>query len=185
MERIVVAIDPAVTSTATSDETGIVAAGRGVDGHYYVLRDLTLRASPLEWARTALGLYRVLQADRVIGEVNNGGDLVEMTLRQVDKSVAYTAVRASRGKIVRAEPIAALYEQGLVHHVGTFADMEAEMMTYTGATNEASPNRLDAVVWALTELASGASVFLCGSGDGAPDDDEAAVDPFENEEAWV
>lgn len=156
--RVVVAVDPAVTAKATSDETGIVTAARGVDGRYYVLGDLTRRASPLEWGTAAVGEYRRRRADRIVGEVNNGGDLVEANLRNVDAAVAYRAVRASRGKMVRAEPVAALYEQGLVHHAGSFPEMETEMMTYTGDPNAASPNRLDALVWALTELMGGGGV---------------------------
>jgi phage terminase large subunit-like protein len=150
--RVVVGVDPAVTSTATSAETGIVAAAHGENGHYYVLADKTRRASPLEWAQVVSGVYAAHQADRVVGEVNNGGDLVEANLRQAAPDLSYEAVRATRGKILRAEPIAALYERGLVHHVGTFPALETEMMTYSGATGDASPNRLDALVWALTAL---------------------------------
>jgi phage terminase large subunit-like protein len=163
--RVVVAVDPAVTANADSDDTGIVGAGLGIDGHYYLLSDLTRRASPLEWANVAIAEYRARQADRIVGEVNNGGDLVEANLRTVDAQIPYTAVRASRGKIVRAEPIAALYEQGLVHHVGTFAQLETELMTYTGKANEASPNRMDAMVWALTELQEPAGVSEAAAAD--------------------
>jgi phage terminase large subunit-like protein len=159
--RVVVAVDPAVTSSDTSDETGLVCVARGADGAYYVLSDLTRRASPLEWATAAVGEYRRRKADRIVGEMNNGGDLVEANLRNVDKDVAYTGVHATRGKMLRAEPIAALYEQGRVHHVGSFPELETEMMTYAGRSNEKSPNRLDALVWALTELVgnSGGPVF--------------------------
>lgn len=154
-ERVVVGVDPAVTSKATSDETGIVVAARGVDGHYYVLSDASVRDTPLGWAKTACSQFRKYHADRIIGEVNNGGDLIEATLRHVNREIPYKGVHATRGKILRAEPIAALYEQGLVHHVDTFTDMETEMMTYTGAANDVSPNRLDGLVWVLTELSSG------------------------------
>jgi len=154
--RVVVAIDPAVTSSDTSDETGIITAARGVDDHYYLLADLTRRASPMEWATAACGEYRKRQADRIVGEVNNGGEMVEATLRNVDGNVSYEAVHATRGKMIRAEPIAALYERGLVHHVGTFPALETELMTYAGKDNQASPNRLDALVWALTSLSEGA-----------------------------
>jgi len=150
--RVVVAIDPAVTSSDTSDETGIVCVAMDFAGHYYVLSDLTCRASPMQWATVAIGEYKTRSADRIVAEVNNGGDLVEATLRNVDRSVAYGAVHASRGKIVRAEPVAALYEQGLVHHVGAFPALETELMTYAGKSNDASPNRLDALVWALSSL---------------------------------
>jgi len=182
-ERVATAIDPAVTDSKTSDETGIVSGFRGVDGHYYVLEDASLKASPLSWARVASAQHHKHKSDRVIGEVNNGGDLVEITLRQVDREIPYKAVRASRGKIVRAEPIAALYEQGLVHHVGTFADLETEMMTYTGASNQASPNRLDALVWLLTELSDSASLFVAGDDDGKTGTTTES-DLWENEEAW-
>ena len=121
-----------------------------------------MRVTPLGWAQAASSQFRKWDADRVIGEVNNGGDLVESNLRHVDREIPYRAVRASRGKIVRAEPIAALYEQGLVHHVGTFTDMETEMMTYTGASTDASPNRMDALVWGLTELSQGRTIFVAG-----------------------
>lgn len=193
LERIVIPIDPAVTANANSDETGIVPVGRGVDGHYYVLDDVSLRATPLGWAQAASAQFRKWNADRVIGEVNNGGDLVETNLRQVDRQMPYKAVRASRGKIVRAEPIAALYEQGLVHHVGTFTDLETEMMTYTGAANDASPNRLDALTWGLAELSAGKNnYFVACDGDGKAIQKESGEDgaqelnaDFDNEEAWV
>ncbi len=120
LRRIVVAIDPAVTARATSDETGIIAAGVGFDGEAYVLEDASLKASPDGWARAAVEAYQRWEADRIVAEVNNGGDLVEHTVRTVDANVPFTAVRASRGKVARAEPVAALYEQGKVHHVGVF-----------------------------------------------------------------
>lgn len=176
LERVVVGVDPAVTDSSTSDETGICVAGRGIDGRYYVLGDHSLRASPLVWAQEVSKAYRRYDADRIVGEVNNGGDLVEITLRQVDRQLPYTPVRASRGKIIRAEPVAALYEQGLVSHVGTFADMETEMMTFTGTSNEASPNRLDAIVWALTELMTTSRVFVVA---------EEEEDPIDNEDLWT
>lgn len=150
--RVVVAIDPAVTNTEQSDRTGIVVAGIAGDGHCYVLGDHTCKASPLEWAKKAVELYHLHRADRVIGEVNNGGDLIESTLRRVDPSISFRAVRATRGKILRAEPVAALYEQGKVHHCGYFSELEDEMCSYTGADGQSSPDRLDALVWALTEL---------------------------------
>jgi len=149
-QRIVVAIDPAVTSGDDSDETGIVVAARGQDDKYYVLEDASLKASPDGWARKAIDLYHKYNADRVIAEVNNGGDLVERVLKTIDR-VPYTAVRASRGKLVRAEPIAALYEQGKVHHVGIFKELEDQLISYT-PTSKKSPDRLDALVWAVTEL---------------------------------
>ena len=120
MTRVVVAIDPAVTSGDEADETGIIVAGKDDNGHGYVLADLSGRYPPIEWARLAITAYRTHRADRIVAEVNNGGDMVGATLRMVDPNVAFTAVRASRGKVVRAEPVAALYQQGRVHHIGTF-----------------------------------------------------------------
>jgi phage terminase large subunit-like protein len=120
--RVVVAIDPAVTSNVNSDLTGIVAAGLTADGHYYVLSDKSLRATPDTWARQAVNLYHEYKADRIVAETNNGGDMVIMTLQQVDRSVATQKVTATRGKQLRAEPISALYEQGRVHHVGYFPE---------------------------------------------------------------
>jgi phage terminase large subunit-like protein len=149
--RIVVAIDPAVTAEETSDETGIVAAGLGVDGHYYVMEDKSLRASPDTWASVAVNLYHDLSADRIIAEVNNGGDMVGLTVRTVDKSVSFRAVHASRGKRTRAEPIAALYEQGKVHHVGSFARLEDQLCEWQPGIDD-SPDRLDALVWAVSDL---------------------------------
>ncbi len=160
LERIVVAVDPAVTSKTSSDETGIIAAGcRRMNGatHYYIINDSSLKGSPKEWATVAINQYKNLRADRVIAEVNNGGDLVENTIRNIDRAVSYRSVRASRGKIVRAEPIAALYEQGLVHHVGHFGTLESQMCNYCGHDGEDSPDRMDALVWALTNLSSGCS----------------------------
>jgi predicted phage terminase large subunit-like protein len=161
MTRVVVAIDPAVTSGEDSDETGIVVCGRGIDGHGYVLSDRTCRLSPDGWARRATTAYDQYQADRIIAEVNNGGDLVERVIRTVGGSYAYRSVRASRGKTTRAEPIAALYEQGRIHHVGGFAELEDQMCAYTPDGYDGSPDRVDALVWAFTEL------MVTGTGWGA------------------
>lgn len=150
LARIVVAVDPAASSNADSDETGIVVAGIGVEGHGYVLEDRSLQGTPAEWARAAVSAYRSLQADRIVGEVNNGGEMVGFTILTVDSSVSYKAVHASRGKVTRAEPVSALYERGLVHHVGTFPKLEDQMCTWL--PGEKSPDRMDALVWALTEL---------------------------------
>lgn len=150
LRRIVVAIDPAATSGG--DETGIVVAGVAADGQGYVLDDLTLQGSPHAWATVAVNAYRAQQADRIVAETNNGGEMVEHTVRTVDPNVSYRAVHASRGKITRAEPIAALYEQGKVHHVGMFAELEDQMCDWSPSSGQASPDRMDALVWALTEL---------------------------------
>jgi hypothetical protein len=150
MKRIVVAIDPSTTSKASSDEAGIVGMGLGMDGHGYLLADRTLRASPLGWANQAVSLYHELEADRIVAEVNNGGEMVELTVRVADATVPYKAVTASRGKIIRAEPVAAISERGKIHHVGMFPDLEDELVTWQPGM--ASPNRLDAYVWAATAL---------------------------------
>jgi predicted phage terminase large subunit-like protein len=150
--RIVVAIDPAVTASARSNETGIVVAGVDGDGDGYVLADRSGRWSPDQWARTAVAAYREFAADAVIGEVNNGGDLIELTLRTVDASIPFKAVVASRGKRTRAEPVAALYEQGRVHHVGIFPALEDQMTNWQPKLDADSPDRMDALVWALSAL---------------------------------
>lgn len=157
LDRIVIGIDPAVTSTEKSDETGIVAVGvkRGkstADNHYYVLEDGSMRGTPSQWAEAAVELYWYYKADRIVAEVNNGGDLVESVIRNADPGASFKAVRATRGKILRAEPIAALYERGVVHHAGYFNRLEDQMCNYTGDIKEKSPDRLDALVWAITEL---------------------------------
>jgi phage terminase large subunit-like protein len=118
LARIVVAIDPAVTSGEDADETGIVVVGKDNQGHGYVLADASGKYQPIEWAKTAIAAYRAHRADRIVAETNNGGDMVAATLRMVDPNVPFTAVRASRGKVTRAEPVSALYEQGRMHHVG-------------------------------------------------------------------
>ncbi len=167
LARVVVAIDPAVTSTATSDECGLVVAGIGQDGHGYILTDQTARRSPAEWGAEAVRLYHAHAADRIIAETNNGGDMVELTIRTVPArepypsgaACAYRAVTASRGKAVRAEPVAALYEQGKVHHVGCMPDLEDELCTWEPLGGMRSPNRLDALVWALTDLMLDRSSF--------------------------
>ncbi|MEO1042139.1 MAG: terminase family protein [Pseudomonadota bacterium] len=152
-QRIVVAVDPPVTSTKTSDACGLIVAGLGLDGIGYVLADASVHGlSPAAWAARACHLYQTYEADRVVAEVNQGGDLVKEVLRTADASVPVRAVRASRGKIIRAEPIAALYEQGRVKHCGKLAQLEDQMTSFTGAPGEGSPDRLDALVWALTDL---------------------------------
>lgn len=148
--RVVVGVDPASTSKETSDETGIVAAALGTNGHGYILRDASLQGTPAEWAKAAVRAYSELQADRIVGEGNNGGEMVGYTILSVDPRVAYKMVWASRGKATRAEPISAMYEQERIHHVGSFPEMEDEMCTWV--PGEKSPNRMDALVWALTEL---------------------------------
>ncbi len=150
MERIVVAIDPAVTATKKSDETGIVVLGKCGD-HGYALEDLSGRWSPQEWGKRALDAFYRWRADAIVAEVNQGGDLVEANLRTLDPNVPYHSINAMRGKIVRAEPIASLYEQGRVHHVGILPELEDQMTNWTGEANW-SPDRLDAAVHGLTAL---------------------------------
>jgi phage terminase large subunit-like protein len=154
--RVVVAIDPAVSSGDEADETGIIIAGKDADGHGYVLADQSGRYPPTEWARTVIGLYRQYKADRVVAEINNGGDMVEATIRIVDPNVSYAAVRATRGKVMRAEPVAALYEQRRVHHVGAFPTLEDQQCGFAADFDRTSagfsPDRVDALVWAFTDL---------------------------------
>jgi predicted phage terminase large subunit-like protein len=156
LTRIVVAIDPAATSGEDADETGVVVVGQDKDGQGYVLADCSGRYTPIEWARIAISAYRTHHADRIVAERNNGGDMVEATLRMVDQNVPVTTVWASRGKVTRAEPISALYEQGRMHHVGTFPQLEDQMTNFTSDFDREaagySPDRLDAMVWAATEL---------------------------------
>jgi phage terminase large subunit-like protein len=151
MERIVVAVDPAVSSHSGSDETGIVAAGLGADGEGYVLADRSCKLSPDGWARRVSGLYHDLRADMVVVEDNQGGEMVSYTLSTVDPSVPLKRIHASRGKRLRAEPIAALYEQSRVHHVGMFAELEDQMMNFTGESGGVD-DRVDALVHGLTEV---------------------------------
>lgn len=152
IKRIVIAVDPAVSSKDTSDETGIIVAGIGNDNHLYVIADASGKYGPSEWASRVISLYHQYRADRVIAEVNNGGDLVESILRTIDHTVSYRAVHATRDKLTRAEPIAALYEQGKAHHIDQLLDLELEMTTWEAKKASKSPNRIDALVWAATEL---------------------------------
>lgn len=156
MTRIVVAVDPSGTRGASEggDDIGIVVAGRGIDGHGYILADRSCNLSPDGWGRRAVNTYREFRADRLVAEKNFGGAMVEHVIKTVDRNISYKEVTASRGKIVRAEPVAALYEQGKVHHVGALPELEDQlcMMAPDGYAGEGSPDRADALVWALTEL---------------------------------
>jgi len=151
LKSIMIAIDPAVTSHEDSDETGIVVVGKDHQNNFYVLEDLSGRYSADKWCRIAVRAFYEWEADRIVAEVNNGGDLVEKLLRTVDTNVPYRSVRATRGKMTRAEPISALYEQKRVHHIGVFEELETQMCSYTGL-GSSSPDRLDALVWGLHEL---------------------------------
>ena len=157
--RFVVGVDPAVTSGEESDLTGIVVAGMDASNNFYVLDDVSLRDTPDAWARVAVEQYHKHRADRIIAEVNNGGDMITLLMRQVDPNVATKKISATRGKQLRAEPISSLYEQGRVHHVGYFAQLEDQMCEWTPESKE-SPDRLDALVWALTELSTSGSSMV-------------------------
>ncbi len=152
LKRIIIPIDPAATATKDSDETGIIPVGIDHDNIGYVLEDVSGIYSPNDWANTAISAYNRLNADRVIGEANNGGDMIEAILRNIDRSVSYKKVWASKGKQVRAEPIAALYEQNRVKHYGNLSELETEMTTWEAMAGDKSPNRIDSLVWGLTEL---------------------------------
>lgn len=156
LDRIVVGIDPAVTNNASSDETGIIVVGiqgRGNDSHFYVLDDRSGKYSPHDWARAAAAAYHNTGADRIVVERNNGADLVEANLRNLDKLLPIKTVWASKGKTIRAEPIAALYEQGRVHHVGRLGGLEDQMTSWDATDPKIkSPDRVDALVWSCTEL---------------------------------
>jgi predicted phage terminase large subunit-like protein len=161
LQRIVVAIDPATTASEEANETGIIVAGVDAQDHGYVLEDASLRGSPAQWAERAVRLYDQWNADRIIAESNQGGDMVEHTVRtaarelaeqgtRASRNVSFKQVHASRGKHTRAEPVSALYEQKRVHHVGVFAELEDQMATWV--PGEDSPDRMDAMVWAFSEL---------------------------------
>lgn len=163
MKRIVVAMDPAARSNANAAEHGIIVAGLGQDGHGYILEDVSARTSPEQAARIAINMYDWWKADRIVGEVNFGGDWIQGLLTQTAlamnlrkerdaQRISYKSVVASRGKQVRAEPISAIDEQGRVHHVGVLPELEDQMCTWNPLAGEKSPDRMDARVWALTEL---------------------------------
>lgn len=173
MVRLVVAIDPAISSTDDSDETGIVIAGMGVDGLGYTLGDITGRMAPMQWARRAIEAYHDYSADLIVAEANQGGDMVSTVIAQVDPKVPVKLVHASRGKRTRAEPVAALYEQGKWVHLEPFPDLEDQMCSFTGELGIKSPDRMDALVWAVTELQNigeagwGGGTWAAGASNGA------------------
>jgi len=161
-KRIVVAIDPAVSVNENSDETGIIVCGIDEKNCGYVIEDLSGKMSPDEWAKRAIAAYYKYDADRIIAEINNGGVLVEKVLRTVDQNIAYKGIRASKGKTLRAEPIAALYEQKKVFHIGQFPQLENQMTIYEPDNYVGSPDRLDALVYALSELMLHPKEFIRG-----------------------
>lgn len=155
LKRIVVGVDPSVNDGTEVDnqdlaECGIIVGGLGIDGHGYLLDDKSLMGSPMEWAREAVTAYHSRKADRIVAEVNNGGKLVEAVIRVIDKHVSYKDVRAARGKLTRAEPISSLAEQGMLHHMGMFPELEDQQCNWQ--PGDKSPDRLDAYVWTFTEL---------------------------------
>ena len=161
-KRIVVAIDPAASENIESAETGIVVAGIAdcfctgkIEEHGFVIADQTCKLSPDGWAKEAIAAYKEHKADRIIAETNQGGSMVEAVLRATDDRIPYRSVRAKEGKRVRAEPIAALYEQGKVHHIGLFEKLEDQLTSWDPLVSKRSPDRLDALVWAFTELMLG------------------------------
>jgi phage terminase large subunit-like protein len=163
MKRIVIAIDPSASDKETSDECGLVAAGRGEDDHIYVLEDSTERMSPQKWGQKALGLLQKWKGDRIVCEINNGGSMVERVIRTskfttpegiVDgRFVPVRNVTATKGKFTRAEPVSALFEQGRAHMVGVHTKLEDQLVEWEPLGRRKSPDRLDAMVWAITELA--------------------------------
>ncbi len=160
LKSIVVAVDPPVSATASSDACGIIVVGLGPDNRAYVISDRTVQGrEPHIWARAAVAAYQEFEADRIVAEINQGGDLVVSVLRQIDPGVAVQKVRATRGKWLRAEPVAALYAEGRVSHVGTYPQLEDQMCAFgaDGLASGRSPDRLDALVWALTSLLLGTS----------------------------
>lgn len=152
LKKVVVAIDPAVTSDADSDETGIVVVGLDELGQGYLLEDKSNIYTPAEWAQEAIRLYHQYDANYIVAEVNNGGEMIELTLKTYDRNIAYKPVRASKGKYARAEPVAALYEQKRIFHVGNYPELEDQLCEYSPDIAKYSPDRLDALVWGFTEL---------------------------------
>ena len=160
--RIVVAVDPADTNSETSDETGIMVIGLNANQQAYVLEDATYKAAPSEWVKKVVALYHQYQADRVVAEVNKGGDMVKDLLMACDPHISYKGVRATRGKALRAEPIVSLYEQGKVKHIGPLPALETQLCTWVPEASTKSPDRLDALVWGLTDLfLSGEATHQC------------------------
>lgn len=151
-KRIIVSIDPAVSATDTSDDTGIIVAGVCWSNHLYVLEDLTGRYSPNEWGNAAIDAYTRWSADRIVAEVNQGGDMVQTILQTISPNIPFTKVHATRSKWLRAEPVSAFYYQNKAHHVGEFPELEFEMTQWESKKGDPSPNRIDALVWAAADL---------------------------------
>lgn len=152
IKRTVIALDPAVTNTGKQDETGVMVCGEDFSGQLWVIKDLSKQYTTGEWSRAVVGAYHKYGAEAIIAEVNNGGSLIEDVMRNVDENIRVKKVRAKHGKILRAEPVSGMYEDGKVHHFKRFPELELEMTSYTGAAKDVSPNRLDALVYALAYL---------------------------------
>jgi phage terminase large subunit-like protein len=162
MRIIAVGLDPSGTALQTSDEAGIVTVGLGVDGHGYVFEDFSGIYSPNQWGTYAIRQYHKWKADRIVAEVNQGWDMVKTIIHNVDRDIRVTSVHASRGKVARAEPVVALYERGMIHHVGIFPKLEDQMTTWDSRESKISPGRIDALVWAISELmCKKNSSFVC------------------------
>lgn len=199
---IAVGVDPATTSNEDSDDTGIVVVGRDTQDppHFYVLDDRTIQGTPDEWAKCVVAAFEANAANIVIGETNQGGEMVEMVIRTQSAGIPYKGVHASRGKAIRAEPVSALYEQGRVHHVGSFAKLEDEMCQWDPLTSKRSPNRVDALVWAFYGIGVGSdswlSYILSAEPDSPPmtleqandpasqDDDDLTEDHYDFSDRW-
>jgi len=198
LERVLVAVDPAASSHEGSDENGIVVVGlaRDKDGYArgYILEDASLRGTPEEWAKKAIHMYRKWSADKIVAEKNQGGEMVSSVLRSVDRSVPVKLVHASRGKVIRAEPISALYEQGRIHHVGMFDKLEDQMCEFSidnvRNSSTGSPDRVDALVWGLSEVfekIAGRKRLFKGSNQTPQDGPEWSVDSHydNNPQGWM
>lgn len=157
LKSIVVGVDPEATSSEQSAETGIIAVGYGEDEHWYVLDDKTIKGLPNDWGSSAVALYHKLTANTIVVEINQGGDMCEFVIHTIDRYVPVTKVRASKGKYTRAEPVSALYEQGKVHHVGFFAELEDQLCEWEPGNN--SPDRLDALVWAISHYLPNQDIY--------------------------
>ena len=154
LEKIFIGVDPAVTSGSSSDCTGIVAAGVASNGEFYVLADRSMRATPGVWVHETVKLFHRLKADKIVVEVNNGGELLGQLFAGENEYIPVKQVRAFKDKYARAEPVAAFYERGLVHHAGVFPELESQMCSFKAGKNSSSPDRMDALVWAISELAA-------------------------------
>lgn len=151
LTKVIVAIDPSTSEEGSGDAAGIIVTGMDSNKHGYVLQDCTVQGSPLDWAKAAVAAYYRNRANLIVAEKNQGGEMVRLTLHQADRNVPVKLVNASRGKIIRAEPVSCKYEQDKVHHVGVFPELEDQLCDWS-PKDKTSPDRLDALVWAMTDL---------------------------------